>query len=63
MRRVAAAAAAPRARHRGGGGTLADVQVTGFGLTSTYHANNEYCLLSDMEKGFRILAHTIANLL
>jgi acetylornithine deacetylase len=42
---------------------LADVQITGFGLSSTYHANNEYCLLSDMEKGFRIMAHTIANLL
>ena len=32
-----------------------DVQMTGFGLMSTYHADNEYCKLSDMEKGFRIL--------
>jgi acetylornithine deacetylase len=33
-----------------------DVQLTGFGLSSTYHADNEYCHLSDMKQGFKILA-------
>jgi len=28
-----------------------DVQTLGFGKMSTYHANNEYCLLSDFAKG------------
>jgi len=39
-----------------------DVQMTGFGLMSTYHADNEYCLLSDMAKGFDILRHVISEL-
>ena len=39
-----------------------DIQMTGFGNMSTYHADNEYCKLSDMEKGFRILRGVIANL-
>ena len=38
-----------------------DVQLTGFGLMKTYHADNEFCLLSDMEKGFRILRGMIAE--
>jgi acetylornithine deacetylase len=29
---------------------------------STYHADNEYCLFSDMEKGFRILLGVISQL-
>ena len=40
----------------------ADVQIVGFGLMSTYHANNEYCLLSGMRVGFKSLAHVIASL-
>ena len=38
-----------------------DVQLTGFGLMKTYHADNEFCKLSDMEKGFRILRGMIAE--
>lgn len=33
-----------------------DLQLTGFGLSSTYHAENEYCLLSDMADAMRILS-------
>ena len=40
----------------------ASIQMTGFGNMSTYHADNEYCKLSDMEKGFRILRGVITNL-
>lgn len=29
---------------------------------STYHADNEYCLFSDMQKGFRILVGVISDL-
>jgi len=32
-----------------------DLQVTGYGLSKTYHADNEYCLLSDMKDAFKIL--------
>jgi len=32
-----------------------DLQLDGFGLMSTYHANNECCLLSDMRRAFCIL--------
>ena len=39
-----------------------DLQMTGFGLMSTYHADNEFCKLSDMEKGFNILRGVIGNL-
>ncbi len=39
-----------------------DVQMTGFGLMSTYHADNEYCLLSDMAKGFEVLVQVVAEL-
>ncbi len=41
---------------------LADLQIVGFGLLSTYHANNEYCLLSGMQGGFATLAYTIVAL-
>ena len=27
-----------------------DLQIVGFGQSSVYHGDNEYCLLSDMEK-------------
>ena len=32
-----------------------DLQLDGFGLMSTYHANNEFCKLSDMKRAFGIL--------
>lgn len=32
------------------------------GLMSTYHARNEYCLLSDLKKGFKVLTNVIALL-
>jgi acetylornithine deacetylase len=38
-----------------------DLTMTGFGKSSVYHCDNEFCLLSDMKAGFRVLAHTIAN--
>nr|XP_004245890.1 acetylornithine deacetylase [Solanum lycopersicum] len=39
-----------------------DVQTSGYGLMATYHAKNEYCLLSDMCQGFRVFASVIAQL-
>ena len=39
-----------------------DVQLIGFGLMKTYHADNEFCLLSDMEKGFRILCGVVDHM-
>jgi len=39
-----------------------DVQCLGFGLLKTYHANDEYGLLSDFARGFRVLSTIIANL-
>ena len=39
-----------------------DVQMTGFGLMTSYHADNECCKLSDMGKGFRVLLGVIAEL-
>ena len=39
-----------------------DVQITGFGLSSTYHADNEYCLMSDMKNAFSILSSFISKL-
>ncbi|XP_031502054.1 acetylornithine deacetylase [Nymphaea colorata] len=39
-----------------------DVQTAGYGLMSTYHAKNEYCLLPDMEQGFRIFVSIISRL-
>jgi acetylornithine deacetylase len=32
-----------------------DLQITGFGLSKTYHGDNEYALLSDMIKGGEIM--------
>ncbi|KAG5592598.1 hypothetical protein H5410_043112 [Solanum commersonii] len=39
-----------------------DVQTSGYGLMATYHAKNEYCLLSDMCQGYRVFASIIAQL-
>ncbi|KAG5248993.1 acetylornithine deacetylase [Salix suchowensis] len=39
-----------------------DVQTAGYGLMATYHAKNEYCLLSDMCRGYRIFASIISQL-
>ncbi|KAL3330933.1 hypothetical protein AABB24_034642 [Solanum stoloniferum] len=39
-----------------------DVQTSGYGLMATYHAKNEYCLLSDMCQGYRVFASVIAQL-
>ena len=36
-----------------------DIQICGFGLSSTYHANNEYSLLSDFQDGARTLLNVI----
>mmetsp|Transcript_21123 Transcript_21123/g.34678 ORF Transcript_21123/g.34678 Transcript_21123/m.34678 type:complete len:447 (+) Transcript_21123:1752-3092(+) len=33
-----------------------DLQITGFGLSKTYHADNEYVLLSDMRDAFKVLS-------
>jgi len=33
-----------------------DIQLVGFGLSSAYHADNEYSLLSDMVAGAKVLA-------
>ncbi|CAI5735513.1 unnamed protein product [Peronospora farinosa] len=38
-----------------------DLTLTGFGKSSVYHGDNEYCQLSDMENAIKILARTIAN--
>ncbi|KAK4364619.1 hypothetical protein RND71_015977 [Anisodus tanguticus] len=39
-----------------------DVQTSGYGLMATYHAKNEYCLLSDMCQGYRVFASVISQL-
>ncbi|KAL9248978.1 Acetylornithine deacetylase-like protein [Drosera capensis] len=39
-----------------------DVQTAGYGLTATYHAKNEYCLLSDMCQGYLVFASIISQL-
>lgn len=39
-----------------------DVQTSGYGLMATYHAKNEYCLLSDMCQGYRVFASIICQL-
>ncbi|KAJ4958757.1 hypothetical protein NE237_025868 [Protea cynaroides] len=39
-----------------------DVQTAGYGLMATYHAKNEYCLLSDMGQGFEVFANIISQL-
>jgi acetylornithine deacetylase len=38
-----------------------DVQTLGFGKLAAYHANDEHALLSDFEKGFRVLASLLAK--
>jgi len=37
-----------------------DIQITGYGLSSTYHADNEYASLSDMQDAFQILLRIIS---
>ena len=37
-----------------------DLQITGFGLSSTYHADNEYVLLSDIKDAFLVLLRVIS---
>ncbi|KAL1200646.1 Acetylornithine deacetylase [Cardamine amara subsp. amara] len=39
-----------------------DVQTSGYGLMATYHAKNEYCLLSDMCQGFDVFVRIISQL-
>lgn len=39
-----------------------DLQITGFGKSTVYHADNEYCLLSDMQAAVKVLARIIAKL-
>ena len=39
-----------------------DLQISGFGLSSTYHADNEYSLLSDMTDAFQIFLWVISLL-
>ena len=39
-----------------------DIQLIGFGLSSVYHADNEYCTLSDMTNAVKILTKVIAQL-
>lgn len=39
-----------------------DVQIIGYGETEAYHANDEYCLLSNMEKGFKIIGNIIQKM-
>jgi len=36
-----------------------DVQISGYGKSSVYHCDNEYCLLSDMKDAFKILMQCI----
>ena len=36
-----------------------DVQICGYGHSSVYHGDNEYCSLSAMEKAFKILCGII----
>ncbi|KAH6790732.1 Peptidase M20/M25/M40 family protein [Perilla frutescens var. frutescens] len=39
-----------------------DVQTAGYGLMATYHAKNEYCLLTDMSEGYRVFVSIISQL-
>ncbi|GBG90733.1 hypothetical protein CBR_g51240 [Chara braunii] len=36
-----------------------DIQIMGYGVLSTYHARNEYCLLNGMKQGFKIAVRII----
>lgn len=38
-----------------------DLTLIGFGKSSVYHGDNEYCQLSDMKAAIQILARTIIN--
>lgn len=38
-----------------------DLTLIGFGKSSVYHGDNEYCQLSDMKDAIKILARTIIN--
>lgn len=39
-----------------------DIQITGFGLSKVYHADNEYATLPDLKNGFKILARIVSIL-
>ncbi|KAE9613098.1 hypothetical protein Lal_00027698 [Lupinus albus] len=39
-----------------------DVQICGYGIMATYHAQNEYCLFTDMSQGYRVFASIISQL-
>lgn len=39
-----------------------DLQIDGFGLMSTYHANNEYCLATNFEDAYQIFLRIISLL-
>jgi acetylornithine deacetylase len=39
-----------------------DVQIVGYGLSSRYHAENEYCQLSDMVKAVQIMSKILLRL-
>jgi len=39
-----------------------DLQITGFGLSSVYHAENEYCKLSDMENACKIVSLFVSGM-
>uniref|UniRef100_A0A1S3CQ45 Peptidase M20 dimerisation domain-containing protein n=1 Tax=Cucumis melo TaxID=3656 RepID=A0A1S3CQ45_CUCME len=38
-----------------------DVQTIGYGLTDTYHADNEYCYYSHMANGYKVFASIISQ--
>lgn len=39
-----------------------DIQITGYGLSKTYHADNEYALLSDMTDAYQIMLLIISQM-
>ncbi|XP_072962035.1 acetylornithine deacetylase-like [Typha angustifolia] len=39
-----------------------DVQLTGYGINDVYHANDEYCLFSDMSQGYEVFVRIISKL-
>jgi len=38
-----------------------DLQITGFGKSAVYHADNEYCSLKDMENAFKVLCRIVGK--
>lgn len=36
-----------------------DLQISGYGKSSVYHGNNEYCSLADMQDALKILTKVI----